>query len=78
MAAHPIPAIQDVAERVGDHMDAILKLFKPGAKIVVLVRQPEFTDGSRDFLLTNDKLDDAITALQIRNNPAVPTFRGDV
>ncbi len=78
MAAHPSSAVQDVSEQVADHMDAILKFFKPGAKITVLVRRPEHADGKQDFVLSNDTIPDAIKALQQRVDPAVQTVRGEV
>jgi hypothetical protein len=39
---------------VSDHMTDILRCFKPGAKITVTVRTPDYPD--RDFLMTNDDL----------------------
>lgn len=43
------------------HLDSILRLFKPGAKITLIVRR----DGEpeQDFLLTDDDLDEVSTAL---------------
>lgn len=76
MTLHPNPRVQDASEIVAEHMDAILRLFKPGAKITVLVRHPGKRDGSGDFVLTNDELPDAITALQLRLT--APTVTGDV
>lgn len=46
-------ALRLTQEAVSDHMDAILRLFKPGAKIAVIVRSPGHPD--RDFLMTNDE-----------------------
>lgn len=76
MPPHPNQNVQNVSEIVADHMDAILKCFKPGAKIMVLVRRPEHPDGSHDFILTNDTIDEAITALQTRKT--APTIEGAV
>lgn len=76
MAAHPNAKVQNVSEIVADHMDEILACFKPGAKITVLVRRPEKPDGSQDFVLTNDTIDDAIAALQTRKT--APTVEGNV
>lgn len=73
---HPSPSVQEASERVADHMDKILGYFKPGRKITVLVRSPEHPDGSQDFVLTNDTLDETIAALTIRKT--APTLRGDV
>ena len=45
-----------VQDLVVDCMDQILARFKPGAKITVYVRQPDYPDGSRDLVTTNDDL----------------------
>lgn len=76
MTPHPNQKVQDVSEIVAEHMDAILACFKPGAKIIVLIRRPEKPDGSQDFILTNDTIDAAITALQTRKT--APTVEGAV
>lgn len=65
MAEHPNPLVQAVAEQVAEHMDRILRHFQPGAKITVLVRSPEAPTGDRDFVLSNDQLDLAISALEL-------------
>lgn len=59
--------LQYVQEAVADHMDEILALFKPGAKICVLVRTPCHPD--RDFMMTNDHLDE-LTAMLVRRKSA--------
>lgn len=77
--AEPVPPIlQSVVEIVADHMDAILKCFKPGAKITVLVRHPDTPDGRKDFLLSDDDLALAVVALQQRLDPASQSIRGEV
>lgn len=76
MADHPSAMVQEVSEHVADHMDAILKFFKPGAKITVLVRRPEAPDGRQDFVLSNDTIDAAIAALEQRKTQ--PTITGQV
>jgi hypothetical protein len=60
--------VQSVGEQIGDLMDEILTFFKPGAKITVLVRAPDYSDGSRDMLLTNDALDKVIAAIEFRKS----------
>lgn len=52
--------------RMRQHADEIKELFVDGAKITILVRQPSYPDGSRDFVLTDDTLKEAIEALTIR------------
>lgn len=77
MAPLPLnPKVQSVGEAIADHMDTILTYFKPGAKITVLVRRPEAPDGSRDFIQTNDTIDQAIAALITRQT--APTIEGEV
>ena len=51
-------------EAVGRHMDEILGLFHPGAKITVLVRRPGAP--GQDFLVTDDDLAEAIALIQRR------------
>lgn len=76
MPAHPQPNVQRVGERVGDHMDYILAMFKRGAKITVVVRAPGHPD--RDFVQTNDDLAEAIEVLRRRLDPGVQTLTGEV
>ena len=73
---HPVPQVQEVGEIIADHMDAILKLFRPPVKITVVVRSTSVSDGSRDLIQTNDTLDDVIAALRLRK--AAPTVAADV
>lgn len=49
---------------VSDHMCEILRLFKPGAKIAIVVRSPGFPE--RDFIMTNDTLPELIGCLERR------------
>ena len=60
------PDIQNAGERVADLADEIKRLFKPPMHVTVLVRMPEFPDGSRDFILTDDTLDKAEEAIRLR------------
>lgn len=76
MPPHQIPRVQSAAEKIADHMNAILGLFKPGAKITVVVRNTAVSDGSRDFIQTNDTIDNVIAALTVRKT--APTLTGDV
>jgi len=48
--------------RASGYMDDILALFKPGAKITVVVRNPT-VPGDTDFILTSDDLDEAVKAI---------------
>lgn len=56
-------ALEITRDEVAQHMDKILKKFKRGAKITVLVRSPQIP-GDTDFILTNDDLTEARAALQ--------------
>lgn len=58
-----------VQHQVGAHMDKILKLFKPGKKITVLVRSPGFPE--QDFCLTDDE-DAEVAAMVARRFPSPP------
>lgn len=57
-------------DSVGYELDALLrkveKLFTPGKKLTLLVRDPEYPDGSRDLVMTIDTIEAAIAALQVR------------
>ena len=58
--------LADAAETAGEHLAAIQALFKPGVKVTLLVRTTTHPDGSRDFILTDDDLNEAIKAIRIR------------
>jgi hypothetical protein len=51
-------------ENVAAAMEDIVRMFKPGAKIAVLVRAPGFPD--RDLLMTDDDLDELIAMIRRR------------
>jgi hypothetical protein len=53
-----------VQQRVADHMDEIHGYFKPGVKVTVIVRTPDFPE--RDFMMTADDIPELITLLQRR------------
>ena len=53
-----------IQERVADHMDEIHGYFKPGIRVTVIVRTPDFPD--RDFLMTADDIPALIDLLQRR------------
>ena len=57
--------LRNIKDEIADHAEKIEKLFRPGAKVTVLVRNPNFgKDHSADVLVTNDKLDDVFAALE--------------
>jgi hypothetical protein len=53
--------LRDLNDSMAYHMDAILALFKPGAKITVVVRNPMLPDG--DVVIGNNDLDDTIETI---------------
>lgn len=65
--------LADVQDLTAACMDKIIKCFKPGAKITVLVRAPGFPD--RDFVMTDDDPAEAIEMLK-RRQVAGPDTRG--
>lgn len=54
------------------HMDKIKRMFKPGAKITVVVRNPALPDA--DVVMGDDDLDKAIEAIR-ESQKREPTFR---
>lgn len=63
MAAHS-EAVQSVGEMVMACMDAIAAQFKAPVRITVVVRAPDWPDGSRDMIVTADNLVEVIGAIQ--------------
>ena len=58
-------------------MDRILKCFKSGAKITVIVRSPRIP-GDTDFIMSDDDLDEAVAVIRRQqqnhaSKPASPT-----
>lgn len=68
----PSETIVNLQERMSNHMDAILRCFKPGATITVVVRNPKF--GDADVVIGNDDLDAAIEAIKTMQKRQ-PTFK---
>lgn len=62
--APPSGKLAEAGAIISDHMDEILSLFKPGAKIAVVVRYPGHPE--RDLVMTNDLLGEIIGCLQRR------------
>ncbi len=57
-ALWPDVSLDAVGDDIGHLMDRILKLFKPGAKITVVVRFPGYPE--REVIMTDDDLDGVI------------------
>lgn len=60
--------VQAAGEYVGELADEIKKQFKPPMRITILVRMPDHPDGSRDFILTDDTLDEVVAAIARRKD----------
>ena len=51
-----------VGQKIQEHMNKIKSMFKSGAEVTVLIRMPDKPE--QDFLITNDNLDDIISAIK--------------
>lgn len=58
--------LQNAQHHVGYHMGEIIKAFKPGSKITVIVRPMGSEIGNMDFVMTDDEIDKAIAVLERR------------
>lgn len=67
---HPVtsPKVLDAGRAIAGHLSEIKGLFVPGTKVTLIVRRPEKPDGSQDFVLTDDLIDEAIAALLRRKH----------
>lgn len=65
MRADRNPALASVGDEISSHMNDIISLFKPGAKITVVVRFPDLPD--RDLIMSDDELEGVIEACRRRN-----------
>ena len=77
MSPHPSVKVQRAGEIIAYHMDAILALFRPGAKIAVIVMAANDPEHRRGLVQTNAEIDDVIAALERRKRPA-ETQTGEV
>lgn len=60
--------VRRTGQQIAFHMDEIARLFKPGAKLTLLVRSPGHPE--RDaFLSDEDNIDEAIEAIKQLKNP---------
>lgn len=56
--------LQYIAADCSDHMSAVAKHFKAGAEVTLIVRAPGYPE--RDFMLTNDNLDEVAAVIERR------------
>lgn len=70
----PTPEVRRVAEQMAQHLEAVSRLFKPGMKITLLVRNP--TNPARNAFLTDEEgPDEACEAIrQLFANPSGGSF----
>jgi hypothetical protein len=58
--------LEETNEAVAEHMDKIVSYFKPGVKIMVLVRTENDPEGKRDFMMGNDSPQEAMNMIARR------------
>jgi hypothetical protein len=63
-------AVTLVRNRCSEHLEQIESLFKAGAKVTLIVRQP--SDPEQDFMLSSDTLAGAMEVLE-RSKARAPT-----
>ena len=78
MTRHPSAKVQEAGEIIGTHLNAILALFKPGRKVMLIVWAPDEPDGGTDLAMGSGTAQDAIERLKLRIDPNVMTQIGDV
>lgn len=57
-------SLESAGRIAGWHMGEIVKLFKPGVKIALIVRRPDHPD--QDFMMTDDTLDEIKSLIERR------------
>jgi hypothetical protein len=57
--------IERMRQEASYHLEQIAKLFNPGMKLTLVVRNPEHPDGTQDTLLTDDTVPEVIAALKL-------------
>lgn len=72
MITHENPLVQATGQEIADRLADIADMFKPGAKLTLLVRHPDYPNGDRDVVITDDSLAAVIDALRIRLAPLCP------
>lgn len=58
----PMDRLKSVHAQIANHCVEVSDLFKPGARVTILVRNPGLGDG--DLVVTDDSFDHAISALE--------------
>lgn len=67
MARSPFaePWQQQLHEALSSDLDRVVRRFKPGVKVTLVIRQPHL-EGDTGIVIGNDDLDDAIAEIQRR------------
>ena len=69
--------LSQVHAEIADHCGQIYELFKPGAKVTILVRNHELNDA--DVLVTDDDIDAVVAALlRLKSHEEKKLTEGDV
>lgn len=55
--------LSKVQEVIAEHLDDIKTLFKPGAKITLLVRAANNPEGRKDFMMGDDEPQEAMNMI---------------
>lgn len=61
---------REVGDAIAQHLAEISMYFKPVMKLSLLAREPDYPDGSRNILVSDDEIDDMIAALERLRTPA--------
>lgn len=56
--------IENMRRSASHHLEQIAKLFNPGMKLTLVVRNPDEPDGSQNVLLTDDTIPEVVLALE--------------
>ncbi len=62
--------LDEVATTIESHLHAIEELWKPGVKLTLLVRNPQYQNGGADVLFTTDDLPHVLFAIARRMTEA--------
>jgi hypothetical protein len=74
LSSTPKPEVRRVAEQMAGHLEAVSRLFKPGVKLTLMVRNPQ--DPERNAFLTDEDDPDALcdAIRQLFANPSGGSF----
>lgn len=71
---NPRDDVQRVGQQMGFYMEEIAKLFKPGVKLTLLVRNPGHPERNA-FLSDEDNIDEAVEAIKQLKKPTGGIYR---